>query len=79
MKTNLMFFPALLITSLQILLSLLLITLIILQGGGAGLSSSSGYANYFATKRGFDRYIFFATIAVAIAFVAVSTVSVFIK
>ena len=53
----------------QIVSSLFLVALVLLQGGGAGLSSSySNFANYYSSKRGFDKMVFHATIVFAVFF-----------
>ncbi|KKW05802.1 MAG: Preprotein translocase, SecG subunit [candidate division CPR1 bacterium GW2011_GWC1_49_13] len=54
---------------LQIFLALLLIGLILLQGRGAGLSAAfGGGGETFRTRRGVEKLVFYATIAVAILF-----------
>jgi len=59
---------------LQIFISILLIVFILLQGGGAGLSSTfGGFGNYYSTKRGVDKYVFYITIILSVTF-AVSAV-----
>lgn len=55
----------------QISLSVLLVTLILLQSKGSGLSSAfGGDSNVYSTKRGAERVIFIVTIVVAILFFA---------
>ncbi|PIS22989.1 preprotein translocase subunit SecG [candidate division WWE3 bacterium CG08_land_8_20_14_0_20_40_13] len=69
-----------LLTLFQILTAVMIIMLVILQGGGAGLSGSGGsYANYFASKRGFDRYIFILTIFFATLFIFISIGTIFVR
>lgn len=61
---------------IQIIISVLLVTAILLQNRGAGLSSSfGGSGNVYQTKRGFDKFLFVATIGLAIAFVGVAFMS----
>lgn len=60
---------------LQIIVSVLLIILVLLQKSEAGLGSSfggSGGASSFHTKRGLERVLFYATIVVGILFVAIA-------
>lgn len=53
----------------QLVLSVLLITVILLQQRGTGLGSAfGGDENVFSTRRGVERIIFFATIVFAILF-----------
>lgn len=59
----------------QIILSLLLIIGIVLQNRGASLGGAFGGDNFAATfykRRGAEKFLFNATIAVAVAFVIVS-------
>ncbi|MEN9582066.1 MAG: hypothetical protein RL641_20 [Candidatus Parcubacteria bacterium] len=63
---------------IQIVLSILLITGILLQVSGAGVGASLGggdsLANYH-TRRGFEKFLFYFTIVVAILFAAAAVVS----
>ncbi len=53
----------------QIALSVLLVTLILVQSKGAGLSTVfGGEGNVYSTRRGAERVIFIATIVVAVLF-----------
>lgn len=59
------------ITIAQIALSVLLITSILLQQQGAGLGSVfGGEGNVFRTKRGLEKVLFYATIVLAVLFMA---------
>ncbi len=59
--------------SLQIALSILLVTIILLQQKGAGLSGVfGGTSNIYSTKRGIDKILHYATIGVAVVFFGVS-------
>ncbi len=61
---------------IQIVLSVLLVIAILLQNRGAGLSDTfGGSGNVYQTKRGFDKFLFIATIVLAVAFIAVAFVS----
>lgn len=63
----------------QTVLAVLLIVAILLQNRGAGLSDTfGGSGNIYQTKRGFDKFLFIATIILAVAFVSVAFVS-FVK
>lgn len=63
----------------QAVLSLLLIAAILLQNRGAGLSDTfGGSGNIYQTKRGFDKFLFIATVFLAVAFVGVAFVN-FVK
>ncbi len=58
---------------IQLILSVLLIVVVLLQQKGTGLGSAFGGANtVYTTRRGVDKILFNATIAISIAFLAVS-------
>lgn len=64
--------------SLQIALSLLLVTIILLQQKGVGLSGVfGGTSNIYSTKRGIDKILHYATIGVAVVFFGVSLTRLF--
>ena len=66
------------LTSVQIVLSILLIAAILLQQRGTGLSSTFGGGSLeYSTKRGAEKIIFWATIVLAVLFLAVSVARVF--
>ena len=66
------------LTYTQIGLSLLLIMAILLQQRGTGLSSTFGGGSLeYSTKRGAEKIIFWATIVLAILFLAISIARVF--
>lgn len=68
------------ITYSQIILSLLLITGILLQQRGTGLSSSFGGSSMeYSTKRGAEKIIFYATIVLAVLFISVSVARLLIS
>ncbi len=65
---------------IQIILSVLLITTILLQGKGTGLSTIfGGEGNVFRTKRGFEKILFYITIVLAIGFFAVAILNVYFQ
>jgi len=58
---------------LQIVISLLLIIVILLQQKGEGLGSAfGGTSGFYATQRGIQKKIFFATIVLAVLFILIS-------
>ncbi len=63
------------LTIIQIILSIILIALVLIQNRGAGLAGSlfggSGGVSY-QTKRGLDKFIFIATIICAFLFLIFS-------
>jgi len=64
---------------LQIIISSLLITTILLQSRGTGLSSIFGGSEFYQTKRGFEKTIFIATIILAIIFLGLGVITILIK
>ena len=63
------------LTYIQIAVSVLLIGAILLQQRGTGLSSTFGGGGMeYSTKRGAEKIIFYATIVLAILFLAVSII-----
>lgn len=70
-----------LLTILQIILSIGLITTILLQARGTGLGNLFGGAGgeSYRSKRGIEKILFLATIGLAIGFLLVSVVNVFIQ
>ncbi|QQS15518.1 MAG: preprotein translocase subunit SecG [Candidatus Moraniibacteriota bacterium] len=52
----------------QVIVALLLIVSILLQSRGSGMSVSSGGGNYYA-KRGFEKFLLFASAGLAFLFV----------
>lgn len=58
---------------LQTIFAVFLITLILLQARGTGLGRAwGGEGGFYSTRRGFEKIIFRATIAVALVFVLLS-------
>jgi len=63
----------------QIILGVLLIVTILLQNSGSGLGAGfGGSSTVFTTKRGVDKILFQATIAISLLFFAVALASVLI-
>lgn len=60
---------------LQIIIALTLIIFIILQAKGTGLSGVLGGTNNYHAKRGVEKTLFYATIAVSAIFVALAIVN----
>lgn len=59
----------------QVILSIILIILILLQERSSGLSGAFGGGSEggtYQTRRGFERIIFAATVVIAVAFAALS-------
>lgn len=64
----------------QIIVSVLLIAAVLLQARGSGLSSIfGGEGNIYRTKRGLEKVIFIATIILAILFLTLAVVNLFIN
>ncbi|MBU1035029.1 preprotein translocase subunit SecG [Patescibacteria group bacterium] len=62
---------------IQILLSILLTTAILLQQRGTGLGAAfGGEGNVFRTKRGLEKGLFYVTIALAILFFITAVLNV---
>lgn len=67
------------LTYVQITISALLIVAILLQQRGGGLSSTfGGSAMEYSTKRGAEKMIFYATIALTALFLIISVVRLFL-
>lgn len=67
---------------IQIAVSLLLIIAILLQQTGAGiggaLGGSDGASNY-RTRRGFEKFLFYLTIIIAIIFTGLAVVAILVQ
>lgn len=62
-----------LLTIIQILVSLILISLILLQAKGTGLGSTfGGQSQAYHSKRGVEKVVFYSTIIAGIVFVVIS-------
>lgn len=67
------------LTVLQIVVSILLITAILLQQKGTGLGGVfGGSSNVYSTKRGVDKVLFRATILLSVLFFLVALSSLFV-
>ncbi|MDD5415881.1 MAG: preprotein translocase subunit SecG [Candidatus Daviesbacteria bacterium] len=67
------------ISLIQIILGILLILIIIIQQKGSGLGTSfGGDMSFYRTKRGAEKLLFYATIAVALAFVLFSLIGLMV-
>lgn len=66
------------ITPIQIVISVLLIAVILIQQKGSGLGSAFGgeSGNLYSTKRGVEKILFYATIVLAVAFLAIAVLRV---
>jgi len=63
---------------IQLVLSVLLIVAILLQQRGAGLGAGfGGSSTVFTTRRGVDKVLYQATIAISILFFATALASIF--
>ena len=64
----------------DILVMALLIIVIALQSKSSGLSNVfGGGGNIVQTRRGFEKWLFYATIVLGIIFMAINVASLFIK
>ncbi len=66
-------------TIIQILLSVCLIGLILLQSSKGGLGGGLGGGELYRTKRGAEKMVFSTTIIVAVLFLITSVVAVIIR
>ncbi len=67
---------------IQIVLSILLIAGILLQVSGAGVGASLGggdSATNYHTRRGFEKFLFYFTIVIAILFAAAAVLSIVLR
>ena len=61
----------------QVIIALLLMTVILMQNRGSGLSGIfGGSGNIYRTKRGLEKNLFVATIILAILFFVISLVNI---
>ena len=64
------------ISIIQIVLSILLTIAILLQHSGTGLGGTfGGEANVYRSKRGMEKFLFNATVAIAVSFIGISIFS----
>lgn len=66
---------------IQIVLSVVLIATILLQRSNAGLGEAFGGSSsgLYSTRRGFEKFLFYLTIACAIIFLVLSFLAILIK
>ena len=65
--------------TIQIILSVLLILVVLLQQKGSGMGAAfGGSSNVYSTKRGVDKILHYGTIVIAIIFFAASLVRILI-
>lgn len=64
---------------IQILVSLGLITLILLQSSKGGLGGGLGGGELYRTKRGAEKIVFTATIVLSVLFLMTSIISVLLR
>ncbi len=70
----------LIITLIQIVVSVALLGLILLQARGTGLGSTwGGSGEFYQSKRGVEKIIFQGTIVLAVLFLLVSVASILVK
>ena len=68
-----------LLSAIQILLSILLVTTILLQQRGTGLGSAfGGGGEIFRTKRGIEKSLFYASIGLSVLFFLTAILNVVI-
>lgn len=69
------------LTIIQIIISVFLVVAILLQQKGAGLGSALGgdSSNIYSTRRGAEKIIFYATIALATLFLLVAVVRIILS
>jgi preprotein translocase subunit SecG len=64
----------------QLIVAILLMVSILMQSRGSGLSGVFGGSdNVYRTKRGVEKFLFTATIVLAVLFFAVSFLNVFLR
>lgn len=65
---------------IQIVLATLLVIVILMQQRGTGLGGAfGGGGNVYRSKRGMEKILFNATIVIAVLFVALAIINLFIK
>jgi preprotein translocase subunit SecG len=69
------------IAIIQIILSIVIITLILLQERSSGMSGLLGGSGegYYQARRGMEKLIFYSTIVLAVIFVALAVYQLFIQ
>ena len=69
------------IAIIQIILSVLIITLILLQERSSGMSGlmGGGGEGYYQARRGMEKIIFYSTIVLSVVFVALAIYQLFVQ
>jgi protein translocase SecG subunit len=69
------------IAIIQIILSVVIITLILLQERSSGMSGLLGGSGegYYQARRGMEKLIFYSTIILTVAFIALAVYQLFIQ
>ena len=69
------------IAIIQIILSVLIITLILLQERSSGMSGLMGGSGegYYQARRGMEKIIFYSTIVLSVAFVGLAVYQLFVQ
>lgn len=64
------------ISLIQIILAILLVLVILVQQKGSGLGNAfGGEASFYRSKRGAEKLLFYATIALSVVFISSSIIS----
>lgn len=65
---------------IQVVVSVLLIVVILLQGRGAGLGAAfGGSSNVYRTKRGAEKFLHISTVILAFIFISVALINIIIR
>lgn len=68
------------LTIAQVVISVLLIVVILLQEKGVGLGSSfGGGGEFYRSKRGIDKFLFVATVVLSVLFIGSAMAHLFVK
>lgn len=68
------------LTIAQVVISVLLVVVILLQEKGVGLGSSfGGGGEFYRSKRGIDKFLFVATVVLSVLFIGSAMAHLFVK
>ncbi len=68
------------LTIAQVVISVLLVVVILLQEKGVGLGSSfGGGGEFYRSKRGIDKFLFAATVVLSVLFIGSAMAHLFVK
>jgi protein translocase SecG subunit len=68
------------LTIFQVVVSILLILTILMQEKGVGLSATfGGGGEFYRSKRGIDKLLFWLTVTLSLLFIATSLAFIFVK